>query len=245
MTKPDDKVWKDSDLAKKYLEGVRGAIPAAAEQIDVMLRLLGTVPQGVQRFIDIGCGDGVLGAAILSQYPKAHGVFIDFSDSMLEAAREQFQGNDGQRIEALDYGDPEWVAAVEADAPYDAIVSGFSIHHQPDRRKRELYEEIYDLLAPGGFFVNVEHVTASSDIGARIFGERFIDSLYALEREQGGARSREQIAQEYFDRQDKEANILAPVEVQCDWLRHIGYADVDCHLKLYELAVFAGRKPAA
>jgi hypothetical protein len=44
-------------------------------------------------------------------------------------------------------------------------------------------------------------------------------------------------------RPDKAANILAPVEAQCDWLREIGYEDVDCYFKVLELAVFGGRRP--
>jgi hypothetical protein len=43
-------------------------------------------------------------------------------------------------------------------------------------------------------------------------------------------------------RPDKEENILAPVEAQCDWLRELGFIDVDCYLKLFELAVFGGRR---
>ena len=39
-------------------------------------------------------------------------------------------------------------------------------------------------------------------------------------------------------------NILASVEEQCDWLRRIGYQDVDCFLKTFELALFGGRKAA-
>lgn len=44
-------------------------------------------------------------------------------------------------------------------------------------------------------------------------------------------------------RVDEVANILAPAYVQCAWLREIGYADVDCFLKVFELAVFGGRRP--
>ncbi len=46
-----------------------------------------------------------------------------------------------------------------------------------------------------------------------------------------------------MNRPDKDANILLSVEVQCDWLREIGYEEVDCYFRIYELAVFAGRKP--
>ena len=46
-----------------------------------------------------------------------------------------------------------------------------------------------------------------------------------------------------MNRPDKDANILLPVEVQCDWLREIGYEEVDCYFRVYELAVFGGRHP--
>jgi hypothetical protein len=43
---------------------------------------------------------------------------------------------------------------------------------------------------------------------------------------------------------DKKENILAPGEEQCRWLRLIGFADVDCFLRVFELALFGGRKAA-
>jgi 16S rRNA G1207 methylase RsmC len=45
------------------------------------------------------------------------------------------------------------------------------------------------------------------------------------------------------NRLDKSDNILAPVSAQCDWLSSIGYEDVDCFFKCFELAIFGGRKP--
>ena len=46
----------------------------------------------------------------------------------------------------------------------------------------------------------------------------------------------------YKKRPDKKENILARVEMQCDWIREIGYSDVDCFFKVFELALFGGRK---
>ena len=42
--------------------------------------------------------------------------------------------------------------------------------------------------------------------------------------------------------QDKKENIPAPLETQCRWLREIGFEDVDCFFKTFELALFGGRK---
>ena len=47
-----------------------------------------------------------------------------------------------------------------------------------------------------------------------------------------------------FSGQDRRDNILAPVEEQCRWLRRIGFTDVDCFFKAFELAIFGGRRLA-
>ena len=47
-----------------------------------------------------------------------------------------------------------------------------------------------------------------------------------------------------FSLPDRHDNILAPVEEQCRWLRRIGFTDVDCFFKAFELAIFGGRRLA-
>ena len=143
----------------------------------------------------------------------------------------------------LDYGDPAWVNEIRSFCPFDAIVSGYSIHHQPDERKQEIYQEIFSLLEPGAWFVNIEHVSSEAMTNIDLFEDHYVKARYAIEQRNGGRRSFEELEQEYRNRPDKAANILSPVELQCDWLREIGYEEVDCYFRIYELAVFAGRKP--
>jgi ubiquinone/menaquinone biosynthesis C-methylase UbiE len=171
-------------------------------------------------------------------------VLADFSEPMLAQAHEQLKDHAGQlAFENLDYGDPAWVNRMQAYAPFDAVVSGYSIHHQPDVRKREVYAEIFSLLQPGGWFVNIEHVSSESQTNVDLFEHYYSSVRYAMEKQNGGARTFEEVRQEYATRPDKAANILASVELQCDWLRKIGYEEVDCYFRIYELAIFAGRKP--
>lgn len=177
-------------------------------------------------------------------FPEAKGVFLDFSEDMIQAAQIKMADME-DRIELIqyDYSQKDWVNKVTHCAPYDIVVSGLSIHHQPDQRKREIYREIYQLLSPAGLFLNVEHVASRSKWIESISEGNFIDALFAYEKGINTGRSREDIADEFHHRPEKEANILALVEDQCDWLREIGFQDVDCYFKLFEISVFGGRKP--
>ena len=244
MESDNSKVWKSASLTKKYLAGVREAIPLAGEQLDVMLRLIEARGRQIESFLDLGCGDGVLAAAIFEQYPQARGTLLDFSEPMLEAAQQRLGHHTGQlRFVSADFGIKDWPRDLDEIAPFDVVVSGYSIHHQPDDRKRKIYNQIYGLLKSGGLFLNIEHVASPTQWVEKLSDELFIDSLAQLQRERSSTQTREQVAADYYHRDDKAANILAPVDVQCRWLREIGFIDVDCYLKIFELAVFGGRRP--
>lgn len=245
MQNRKDEVWKSQLTIEKYLTGIRKAMPLATEQIEVMMRLISAAQKPVISFLDLGCGDGILASAILEKYPEAKGVLLDFSDPMIEAAREKLKDYvSNLDFMTLDYADSHWLDSVGKMAPFDVIVSGFSIHHQSDKKKLELYSEIYNLLKPGGIFLNIEHVSSPTRWIESVFEEYFIDSLYNMHLAENSQKTRSQVAEEFRNRPDKEANILAPVEIQCDWLRRIGFSDVDCYFKIFELAVFGGRRPS-
>lgn len=240
------KVWRDEALAEQYVTGIRGALPFASEQIEMMVSVIGTFGPKVRRFADLGCGDGVLTAAILDRFTKASAVLVDHSVSMLKNARQRFSDS-GKRVEFVeaDLAGTKWVTSLPPGGSFDAVVSGFAIHHLSDRRKRSLYAEIHDLLTPGGVFINIEHVSSPTPELETFFNESLVDSIHAHDKRTGGRKRRQTIAREYVYRPDKDANILASIERQCAWLKRIGYTHVDCYFKYLELAVFGGRKGRA
>jgi ubiquinone/menaquinone biosynthesis C-methylase UbiE len=234
--------WQLQELAKLFLEDVRGGIPLAAEQIDVLLRVVRYATAGVERLLDLGCGDGILGRTVMAEYAKADGVFLDFSEHMIEAAQKKVDGGRATFV-VHDLGMKTWVQSVSEGAPFDLVVSGLAIHHLPDARKQELYYEIFALLKSGGLFLNLEHVAPRSQWAKQASDDLFVDSLWSYHRKCGGTKTRDDVAKQWYDRPHKTEDILAPVEVQCQWLQEIGFEDVDCFFKIFQLALFGGKKP--
>lgn len=243
-TPKDYQVWRTESLSKSFLEGVRKAIPLAREQIEMILRIIQATQDDVKVFMDLGCGDGILGRTIYEFYPQAKGCFLDISETMMESARKHFANSPYKPHFILqDFGNTDWINSLSSFAPFDVIVSGFSIHHQTDERKKEIYSEIYHLLKPGGLFLNLEHVSSKTSLGEELFDKLFVDSLYAFHLSQGSTKTREEIDKEYYNREDKTANILAPVELQTQWLEEIGFVHVDCFFKIFEITLFGGLRP--
>ena len=232
-------IWKDREVAAAFLDERSLLIPDRARQLDVMLRVIRCAPGAPGRVLDLGCGDAILLSTILQAFPEATGVALDFSSLMLERARRRL-ASCGWRATTLeaDLGNPDWRKGLAG--PFDAIVSGFAIHHLPDARKRALYGEVHDLLRPGGVFLNAEHVASTTPRIEAMFDDAMAEHLYQRRRERGEDVAFEQVKRDLLERPDRAANILAPVEEQCAWLRDLGFRDVDCYWKYFELAIFGG-----
>lgn len=233
--------WQTETLSKTYLEGVRGAMPFADTHIELITRIARSWHPGLSSILDLGCGDGLLGRALLDAFPHAAVTFLDFSDPMLEALKEKVRQDERVKIVRSDFTSPEWKSGF--GTRFDLVVSGLAIHHQLDARKKELYAEIFELLSPGGIFLHLEHVASATPRVKSLFDEYFVDRLFRYHSSGKNALKREEVAAKYYNRADKVENILVPVESQCEWLRRIGFEDVDCFFKTFEIALFGGRRP--
>lgn len=236
-----DVIWRNADTTDNYHRS-RPGIPFADAQFDIVERVLQAHGVEVKRLLDLGCGDGIATEAIADRFPVSRSVLLDFSEPMLTAARDRFAGSDADVSFIVgDMLGNAWLPDIQADAPFDLVISRNAIHHLPHDRKRSLYAQILGLLRPGGMFVNIEHVQSPNAQYQAAFDRMLIEGIHALAAD---SHTIEDAERAYRNRQDAETNILAPVEAQCEWLRHIGFVDVDCSFKALELAVFCGRRPA-
>jgi tRNA (cmo5U34)-methyltransferase len=234
--------WKLDGRARTYLDGVRGAIPGAVLQLAVMGKICEEWCPNPTRILDLGCGDGIIGRYLLDRFPSARATFIDFSDPMLEAVRAKVRDESRAKVLKADFASPSWLGALGTNSRFDIVVSGFAIHHQPDDRKRGIYSEVFGLLGADGVFLNLEHVASATAAGERVFDEFFVDYLREFNRASGGASTADAAIDAYY--KAKEENLLAPAWVQCRWLEEIGFTDVDCYFKVFELSLFGGRRPS-
>jgi ubiquinone/menaquinone biosynthesis C-methylase UbiE len=233
--------WQDPEVARRFLEDRRGAIPYGPDQMRMMQELVRHFRPAPHRILDLGCGDGILARTLLSEYVEAQAVLLDHSEPMLAKASEamaEFRERTG--IVPADLAAPVTQWGLPAGLTFDVVVSGYAIHHLPHPRKKALYEEVFVLLDGGGLFVNVEHVGSPSREAEILFEKLYIDHM--AER---SSKPRAEVAESYYSRPDKQDNILAPVEMQLEWLREIGFEHVDCYFKWLELGVLAGVRPLA
>jgi tRNA (cmo5U34)-methyltransferase len=122
--------------------------------------------------LDLGTGDGRLIKLIMT---NREDIAIDISPTMLKSAREHFANDSRVKVIEHDLSQP-----LPDLGYFDAVVSSFAIHHLKHERKRELYEEIYDIINPTGVFCNLVHV-ASPSVELHI---RFLNAIgYTPEKE--------------------------------------------------------------
>jgi amino acid adenylation domain-containing protein len=233
--------WQSRAVSKAYLD-VRSTIPGSNLEVEVLVKLIRAWFPKPRTALDLGCGDGFLGRTVLEHFPDCHVWFLDFSDPMLDAARHKLGGSDHGSLIKADFTGSEWMSNFDSGLRFDLVLSGLSIHHQTDLRKRQLYREIYDLLSSGGIFLNLEQVASSTTEVADVYHEYLIDYLYAFYRQSDPEKSRQEVADGFYSSPARKENILALVETQCRWLRDIGFRDVDCFFKVFEHALFGGRK---
>jgi tRNA (cmo5U34)-methyltransferase len=204
-------LWTSPDHVRDYL----GRADQISHRTEGEAALLEFIPATTRRILDLGTGDGRLLALVRHAHPQTEAVAIDFSPAMLEAASQRFARD--ARVQVMTHN---LDSSLPSFGQFDAVISSFAIHHLVHERKRELYEEIYRVLSPGGVFCNLEHVSSPS----QRLHEEFLQRIgFTVETEDP-------------------SNKLLDFETQLRWLREIGFVDVDCHWKWRELALIAGRR---
>jgi tRNA (cmo5U34)-methyltransferase len=234
--------WQQDGLVEDFLRDRQRLLPLLDVQEDLIEQAFRRHGRTVARFLDIGAGDGAMSALLRRVFPEAEAALVDYSDPMLARAERRLGPPQEARWLAVrgDLREPSWHEGLTA-APFDAAISSFAIHHLPAERKRSLYAEVFDLLAPGAMFVNLDFVLIGGPL-AGLFDEQMAANAIALEHRHGGGRSDEQVEREILaDDSDDQPD---SAEDQLRWLAEAGFAPAELHFKWAEAAIFGAIKPS-
>jgi tRNA (cmo5U34)-methyltransferase len=236
--------WSESDSAI-YRAIADVAVPRRA---DMTASLVAAAPHADQqpiRIVDLGAGDGVLCEALLTRFPRATATLLDGSESMRAAAASRLQRfGDRTQIAKFDLASLDWWDRMSGA---DLVVSSLALHHLNDAKKQYLYKAAVDRLAAGGALLVADLV----DPQAAALRSAAADRWDALARHQAAELGAPELFTRFQDERwnhfrfrdatDQPSALLHHLV----WLRHAGFAVVDCVWMDAGHAVFGGFKPAA
>lgn len=114
-------------------------MPHRTEDEKVLLEL---VPKTARKIFDLGTLDVRLVSLLKIDRPEVESVAVDFSATMLEAAKKRFAG-DATLMKAHNLDDP---LPNIVKGRFDVVVSSIAIHYLTHARKLSLCALIFDLL---------------------------------------------------------------------------------------------------
>lgn len=186
-----------------------------------------TVKETNPSILDIGAGTGLLSEHVLQKFSTANLALLDESAEMLAKAQ----------IRLEQYKPKVFVQAMTSALPsekFHAVISSLAIHHLSDKDKKDLFKRVFDILEPGGIFINAEQILGETPWQQSLFEETHLDGARAL----GSSEEEIQAAVERMS-YDK----CSPLQEQILWLKEIGFENAASFFHSFRFAVYAGWKP--
>ncbi|MDR1292427.1 MAG: class I SAM-dependent methyltransferase [Clostridiales Family XIII bacterium] len=227
MEKKDMVKWNFSDIAHTYSDETRRRIiPCFDDFYGVGVPEL-SYEGDSPNILDVGAGTGLYSAMLLARYPKAKLTLIDFSENMLNIAKERFSGYENASFLLGDYTEYPFTDR------YDIVVSALSIHHLDAAAKAGFYRQIFELLTPNGEFLNADQMVSPSPELQERHEKLWLDAVA-----EGG------MADTDIERikQSMELDDPSTVTEQVSWLREAGFPIADCIYQYRNFAVLYGAK---
>jgi trans-aconitate methyltransferase len=237
-----DSGWQEP-TSQLFIDFGEAFTPSRTEQAAMMTSLIPAAENEEFLAVDLACGAGWLGEAVLRHFPRSRVIALDGSPAMLDRARaslEEWQ----KRVELRRFDLPETRWLDELPDPVRCFMSSLAIHHLDGRQKQNLFRRLREKLSPGGAFLVADLVEPIDDLVRRAYALAWDDTV----KEQSEKRRGDLGEFEEFRKQewnlyqhpdpdfDKPSNLFD----QLIWLREAGFSGVDCFWLRAGHAIYGG-----
>lgn len=217
-------------LANEYNELIRLWDPWYDETLQMTVDNLPGEPAAPQ-ILELGSGTGNLIAALLERYPHATVHVVDNAPKMIAYCQNRFDNDERVRLYEQDFMRTNF-----PEATFDHVVSKLSLHHLANEARKQLFQHVYQWLKPGGVF-------SYNDI-FRGINDHINGSYYADWQKASTARGATDAQWDHFMDHDQRYDVLdMPLPSIIDWLREIGYVDIDITWRHLLMTNLVARKP--
>jgi SAM-dependent methyltransferase len=240
MAEPDDnaKIWKSDETISDWLAGVEARERRYRPHWQLMAYLLPFDLNDVFTVLDLGAGTGAAARTILDRYPRSRAILTDFSPQMMGEAATLLQPY-GDRFDYVEFdmAKGDWPAAIPPVV--DAVVTSLCMHHLTDDRKRGMFHEIFERVAPGGWYFNFDPIS-TDDADVEEMWQRATDRL-----DPESAQKRLHRTPDEQTRFENHVRYIIPLDRQLEFLRAAGFTAIDVYVKQLDYVIYGGKKPPA
>ena len=213
--------------AEKFDKIILKLIPHYTEMINALVLLIPFKKDEQINVIDLGCGTGTLAQKIKNAFPNSNISCLDIAENMIKLAQNKL----GKNINCYIGNFYEY----SFDKKYDVIASSLALHHlESDEDKKMFYQKIYNALNKNGVFYNADVVLGSNHHLQEIYMAKwktFMNKNVSLE----------EINNKWmvnYRAEDRPTSLMNHI----NWLKDIGFNDVDVVWKYYNYGVYGGYK---
>jgi ubiquinone/menaquinone biosynthesis C-methylase UbiE len=177
----------------------------------------------VEHVVDLGSGHGPYLELFLDAFPGARGTWVDVSEPMRDEARERL-ARFGDRITYV-LTDVHDLASASIE-PATVVVSSRALHHLSGEALAEVYRVVGELVEPGGFVFNLDHVGAPGDL----------EQAYRRVRGRFTGERKKELKPHRHDYP------LARADQHAAWMEAGGFEDADIPWRTLYTALIAARR---
>jgi trans-aconitate methyltransferase len=235
--------WSEED-SSTYRQIAEIAVPRRRDMMATLVSVAPFTPEGIFRIVEIGAGDGRLADVLLECFPRATLLALDGSESMRKAAAAR-TARFGERITVrpFELATLDWWDLMHGA---DLVVSSLCLHHLTDVKKQYLYKAVARRLAGRGALLVADLIEPLHPSARRLAAESW-DARARAQADAAGAP--EQFVSfvagrwnhhRFADPMDRPSALFHHLV----WLKHAGFAAVDCFWLCAGHAVYGGFKEA-